>query len=85
MGEDAIATFFVCRRVMRALMQHLAFGGQPVFTPLLFNMDERPLTRAKAKMLDARYSEEIFLAIFRYPIISNETLCGIALGSTSTQ
>ena len=67
-----------------ALMQHLALGGQPVFAPLLLNMDQRPLPRAKAIVLNARNGEEVLLAIFRYPIISNDTLCGIAFLSMST-
>ena len=65
-------------------MQHLALCGQAVFAPLLLYMDERPLPRAKTEVLYARYGEEILLAIFRYPIISQATPCGIAVLLTST-
>lgn len=85
MREDAITSFLICRGVMRALVQHLAFGGQAVFIPLLLDVDECPLSRAKAIVLDARDGEEILLAIFRYPIISKLTPCGIALSSTLTK
>ncbi len=33
------------------LMQQAALGGQPVFRPRLLQVDERPLPRAKCKVL----------------------------------
>lgn len=84
MGQDAISAFLVRRRVVRALMQHLTFGGQAIFAPLLLDMDERPLPGTKAIVLNARYGEEVLLAIFRYPMISSDTPCGIAFLSTLT-
>lgn len=33
-------------------MDQLAFCSQPVFRPLLFNVDQRPLTSAEDEMLD---------------------------------
>ena len=85
MRENAIAALLIRHGVMRAFMQHLALGGQAVFIPLLLNVNQRPLPRTKAIVLDARYGEEVLLAILRYPIISTVTPCGIALWSTSTQ
>ena len=84
MGQNSIFAFFIRRRIVRALVQHFAFGGQAVLAPLLFNMNQRPLPRAEAKVLNARDGEEVLLAIFRYPIISYDTPCGIAVFSTST-
>ncbi len=83
--NNTIAALFVRHGIMRTLVEHFALGGQAVFTPLLFDVDQRPLPRAKAIVLDARYGEEVLLAILRYPIISTVTPCGIALLSTSTQ
>ena len=85
MREDSIPALLVRRRIVRALVQHLALCGQAVLVPLLFNVDQRPLPRAEAEVLYARYGEEVLLAILRYPIISIVTPCGIALLSTSTQ
>jgi hypothetical protein len=34
-------------------MQHFTLGGQAVFAPLLLDVNQRPLTRAKAEMLNA--------------------------------
>ena len=36
----------------------MPFGSAQVFGPLLFQMDERPLTPAKAEMLDAGHLQE---------------------------
>ena len=85
MRENAIAALFVRIWIMSALMQHFAFGGQAVFSPLLFNVDERPLPRTEAKVLNARYGEEVLLAKFRYPMTVKETPCGIALSSMAMQ
>ena len=63
---------------MCTLVLHLALGGQAVFTPLLFDMDQRPLPRTKAKVLNARQRQEILLAILSHPMIVQATPCGIA-------
>ena len=85
MREDALASLLVRRGVVCAFVQHFALGSQAVFAPLLLNVDQRPLTRAKAKVLNARNGEEVLLAIFRYPMISTVTPCGISLCSTLTR
>ncbi len=74
---------FVCQRVVRAAVQHLAFGGEAVFLPLLLNADQRPLPRTEAEVLETRYGEEILLAVFRHPMIVQVTPCGMAALSIS--
>ena len=44
---------------MAAGMLQAAFGGALVFGPLLFQVYERPLTAAKAKMLDTGHQQVI--------------------------
>ena len=85
MRENTITAPFIRHRVVCTFVKHLALGGQPVLAPLLLNMDECPLAWTEAKMLNPRYCKEVLLAILRYPIILNETPCGIALSLIATQ
>ena len=58
-GDQQIAAFFRQGNIMAAGMLQAAFGGALVFGPLLFQVYERPLTAAKAEMLDTGHQQVI--------------------------
>lgn len=54
MGQNAIATFFICLRVVGTLMLDFALGRETIIAPLLFNVNQCPLPRTETIMLNAR-------------------------------
>lgn len=58
-GDQQIAAFFRQGNIMAAGMLQTSFGGALVFGPLLFQVYERPLTAAKAEMLDTGHQQVI--------------------------
>ena len=66
---------------MRPMMEDLSFGGMPIVGPLPFNMNERPLSAAEGKMLNARHHEEI---VFIHIFLITLTPSGIMRSSIST-
>ena len=57
-NEDVAPLFGACA-VMGVLVHELTADGQHIFCPLLFNMDQCPLTSAKDKMLYSRNVQQI--------------------------
>ena len=70
--------FIVC-----PFVQNGAVGGAVVFCPLVFNMDQRPLSAAEFEMLQAGEPEEALLRI-DHPIRMQVTPAGKAASSTVT-
>ena len=48
---------------MHPFVENSSFSGQPVFRPLLFNMDQRTLTRTEQQVLKGRDHNQIFFAV----------------------
>ena len=50
-GDEQIAPFFPETAVMRSFVKQLSIHRPPVFDPLVFQMDQRPLAAAEFEML----------------------------------
>lgn len=64
-------------------MENCAVCGSEILCPLLFDMNERPLSAAELKMLEAGELEEILLRI-NHPIRVQVTPAGSRVSSKVT-
>ena len=81
--DQQIAAAFRKAAVVSVAMQDRAVCGTEVFRPLVFNMDQRPLTAAETEMLKPRQLQIILFAV-RYPIRVQVTPSGKCASSTVT-
>jgi len=62
-GDDPVPRFGE-EGIVNSLVHDPALGGQRVFPPLLFHVDERPLPAAKQEVLNAREGQKVVLGVF---------------------
>ena len=80
--DQQVAPAFLQRPVMRPFMHQRAIHSAVIFSPLVFNVDQRPLAAAKGEMLQAGQLEEVLLLI-DHPMRVQVTPAGRWSSSTS--
>ena len=60
---DVFAALLTIERVVHMLVQQLSFNRQSIVLPLLFKMNERPLSGTELEVLYPRQHEHIVIAV----------------------
>lgn len=81
--DQGIASTLTLCLVMRPLVQDISLNRAKVLLPLLFDVDQRPLTAAKHEVLKAGELEVVRFAI-NHPLYSTDTPAGMVSSSTVT-